>query len=58
MLQDVINLCISGERPTRAGLHTRAEASIGSAAGNRPWGGTRAVSVRSSCGVVRWRRAL
>lgn len=33
---------VRGERLTRAGPKPRAEAALSSAAGNRPWGGTRA----------------
>jgi hypothetical protein len=40
----MFKLQISGERPTRAGPNPCAEASIGSAAGDWPWGGTRADS--------------
>lgn len=42
MLPEKIHLLISGERPTRAGPSPRAEVSVGSVAGNRPWGRTRA----------------
>lgn len=41
-LSQMFILRISGERPTRAGPNPCAEASISSAAGDWPWGGTRA----------------
>jgi len=57
MLQKVIRLCVSGERPTRAGLYSRAEVSASSAAGNGPWGENQVWSKRSRHEVVRSRRA-
>jgi hypothetical protein len=44
-------LDVRGERPTRAGPIPRAEADGGPAAGDRPWGGTRAALRRV---VTKW----
>lgn len=42
---------VRGEKPTRAGPNPRAEAAGGPAAGNRPWGRTRAALQRA---VTKW----
>ena len=42
---------VRGEKPTRAGPTPRAQAPDGSAAGNRPWGGT---SIAPQGGVTKW----
>lgn len=51
MLQKTINLRISGERPTRAGLVPRTEVSVSSATGNGSMGQNQGWSQRA---VSRW----
>lgn len=51
MLRETINLRISGERPTRAGLIPRTEISVSSATGNGSMGRNQGWSQRA---VSRW----